>query len=202
MSVWKAKLTCTAYKPQQFPAGSLPEIALAGRSNVGKSSLLNKLVGQKMAHVSSSPGMTRSVNFFDVQAPRPFVLVDLPGYGYASRSKDERGDWAKLITQYIERREELALVVHLVDIRHGLKDKDRELQEWLADLGVPVLCVFTKADKIAKTKRRSTINGYFDTKIYSWGLPLAVSVDEPETIESLRGQIESYLDEALSEDES
>ena len=90
----------------------------------------------------------------------------------------------------------------IVDIRHGLKDKDRELQEWLSDLGVPVLCVFTKADKIAKTKRRSTINGYFDTKIYSWGLPLAVSVDEPETIESLRGQIESYLDEALSEDES
>jgi len=202
MSVWKAKLTCTAYETKQFPAGNLPEIALAGRSNVGKSSLLNKLVGQKMAHVSASPGMTRSVNFFAVQASRPFVLVDLPGYGYAARSRDERGGWAKLIESYIERREELALVVHLIDIRHGLKDTDRKLQEWLTDLGVPVLSVFTKADKIAKTKRRSTINGYLDDKIYSWGLPLAVSVDEPETIEALRGQIESYLEQALSENES
>ena len=202
MSVWKANLICTAYTAQQFPAGKLPEIALAGRSNVGKSSLLNKLVGQKVAHVSASPGMTRSVNFFDVQAPHPFVLVDLPGYGYAARSRTERGDWAKLIESYIERREDLALVVHLIDIRHGLKDTDRKLQEWLTDLGVPVLSVFTKADKIAKTKRRSTINGYLDTKIYSWGLPLAVSVDEPETIEALRGQIESYLEQALSENES
>jgi len=200
MSVWKAKLVATAYSPKQFPAGDLPEIALAGRSNVGKSSLLNKLVGQKIAHVSASPGMTRSVNFFSVTAPDPFTLVDLPGFGYAARSKSERGDWAKLIENYIECREKLALVVHLIDIRHGLLTKDRELQEWLSALGVPILCVFTKADKIAKTKRRALINTYLDQKIFSWGLPLACSVEEPETVEALKVQIESYLHEVLHKD--
>ena len=197
MITWKALLRCTAYKIQQFPAGSLPEFALAGRSNVGKSSLLNKLAGQKLARVSSEPGMTRSVNFFDVQAPHPFTLVDLPGFGYASRSKDERKGWASLAEGYIERRGTLALVVHLVDIRHGLLDKDRELQEWLKALDVPMQVVFTKADKIAKTKRKSVIMKYVETCLYSWNLPLACSVDEPATIEALKAQIDLYLTTAL-----
>lgn len=197
MITWKALLRCTAYKIQQFPAGSLPEVALAGRSNVGKSSLLNKLAGQKLARVSSEPGMTRSVNFFDVQAPHPFTLVDLPGFGYASRSKDERKGWASLVEGYIERRGTLALVVHLVDIRHGLLDKDRELQEWLKALDVPMQVVFTKADKIAKTKRKSVIMKYVETGLYSWTLPLACSVDEPATIEALKAQIDLYLTTAL-----
>ena len=197
MITWKALLRCTAYRIQQFPAGSLPEVALAGRSNVGKSSLLNKLAGQKLARVSSEPGMTRSVNFFDVQAPHPFTLVDLPGFGYASRSKDERRGWAALIEGYIKRRETLALVVHLVDIRHGLLEKDRELQEWLKALGVPMQVVFTKADKIAKTKRKSVVMKYVEMGLYSWSLPLACSVDEPETIETLKAQIDLYLTSAL-----
>lgn len=197
MITWKALLRCTAYKIQQFPAGSLPEVALAGRSNVGKSSLLNKLAGQKLARVSSEPGMTRSVNFFDVQAPHPFTLVDLPGFGYASRSKDERKGWASLVEGYIERRGTLALAVHLVDIRHGLLDKDRELQEWLKALDVPMQVVFTKADKIAKTKRKSVIMKYVETGLYSWNLPLACSVDEPATIEALKAQIDLYLTTAL-----
>ena len=197
MITWKALLRCTAYKIQQFPAGSLPEVALAGRSNVGKSSLLNKLAGQKLARVSSEPGMTRSVNFFDVQAPHPFTLVDLPGFGYASRSKDERKGWASLVEGYIERRGTLALVVHLVDIRHGLLDKDRELQEWLKALDVPMQVVFTKADKIAKTKRKSVMMKYVETGLYSWNLPLACSVDEPATIEALKAQIDLYLTTAL-----
>ena len=197
MITWKALLRCTAYKIQQFPAGSLPEVALAGRSNVGKSSLLNKLAGQKLARVSSEPGMTRSVNFFDVQAPHPFTLVDLPGFGYASRSKDERKGSASLVEGYIERRGTLALVVHLVDIRHGLLDKDRELQEWLKALDVPMQVVFTKADKIAKTKRKSVIMKYVETGLYSWNLPLACSVDEPATIEALKAQIDLYLTTAL-----
>ena len=197
MITWKALLRCTAYRIQQFPAGSLPEVALAGRSNVGKSSLLNKLAGQKLARVSSEPGMTRSVNFFDVQAPHPFTLVDLPGFGYAPRSKDERKGWASLVEGYIERRGTLALVVHLVVIRHGLLDKDRELQEWLKALDVPMQVVFTKADKIAKTKRKSVIMKYVETGLYSWNLPLACSVDEPATIEALKAQIDLYLTTAL-----
>lgn len=202
MSVWKARLICTAYTERQFPPGALPEIALAGRSNVGKSTLLNRLVGQKLARVGSSPGMTRSVNFFQVDAPRPFAIVDLPGYGYAERGRGERNAWSRLVEDYVGRREELALVVHLVDIRHGLKESDVRLQEWLSALGVPMQCVFTKADKIAKTKRRAAVNGYIDKKIYSWGLPLPVSADEPETIDALRVQIESYLERALDAKES
>lgn len=197
MITWKASLHCTAYKTQQFPAGNMPEIALAGRSNVGKSSLLNKLVGQKLARVSSAPGMTRSVNFFDVQSSHPFKLVDLPGFGYASCSKDERRNWVSLVEEYIERRETLALVIHLVDIRHGLLNKDHELQEWLKILGVPIQVLFTKADKIAKARRRSVVMKYLEIGLYSWNLPLACSVNEPETIEALKAQIDLYLTTAL-----
>lgn len=191
---WKVELICTAYKPQQFPSGTLPEIALAGRSNVGKSSLLNKLAGEKLAHVSSSPGRTRSVNFFKVDAPHPFVLVDLPGFGYAERSKTERKEWGSLINAYVGKREELALVIHLVDLRHGLLAKDRELQEWLNALGVPMLVTFTKADKIAKTKRKGLVQQYVSDRLYSWTLPLACSIEEPQTIEALKSQIDQYLD--------
>lgn len=193
MIVWKASLSCTAYTVQQIPAGEKTEIALAGRSNVGKSSLLNRLIGQKLAHVSSAPGLTRSINFFDVQAEHPFVLVDLPGFGFASRSKDERNMWASMIEKYISRRPQLALVIHLVDIRHGLLDKDRELQLWLKSLGKNIQVVFTKADKIAKTKRRSLILQYVEKGLYSWNLPLACSVNELESIDALKAQIELYL---------
>jgi GTP-binding protein len=193
MIVWKASLSCTAYTAQQIPVGEKTEIALAGRSNVGKSSLLNRLIGQKLAHVSSAPGLTRSINFFDVQAEHPFVLVDLPGFGFASRSKDERNMWASMIEKYISRRPQLALVIHLVDIRHGLLDKDRELQLWLKSLGKNIQVVFTKADKIAKTKRRSLILQYVEKGLYSWNLPLACSVNELESIDALKAQIELYL---------
>jgi GTP-binding protein len=196
---WRAALSCTAFTPQQFPEGVLPEIALAGRSNVGKSSLINKLIAQKLAHVSASPGKTRSVNFFDVAGPHPFVLVDLPGFGYASRSKEEKGGWASLIERYIMRRENLVLVVHLVDIRHGLLPKDRELQRWLKDLDVPVLTAFTKADKIAKTKRKELVLSYVKSGLYSWGLPVACSVDEAETVEELKAQIDLYLSQIQDE---
>ena len=196
---WRAVLSCTAFTPQQFPQGTLPEIALAGRSNVGKSSLINKLIAQKLAHVSASPGKTRSVNFFDVTAPHPFVLVDLPGYGYASRSKQEQGSWATLIERYITSRENLVLVVHLVDIRHGLLQKDKELQQWLKDVDVPVLTVFTKADKIAKTKRKALVLSYVKSGLYSWGVPVACSVEEAETVEELKGQIDQYLSQVQDE---
>ncbi len=202
MSVWRAGLICTAYTPRQFPAGNLPEIALAGRSNVGKSSLLNALVGRRVARVGASPGMTRSVNFFKVDAPTPFVLVDLPGYGYAARAKGERGGWAGLIENYVVRRKELALVVHLIDIRRGPMESDAGLQEWLSGLGVPALCAFTKADKVARTKRRAAIGGCLDEKIRSWRVPLAVSAEEPETVEALRAQIESFLGRERNENES
>ncbi|MDY3868822.1 MAG: ribosome biogenesis GTP-binding protein YihA/YsxC [Pyramidobacter sp.] len=199
MPSWRAALKCTAFTPQQFPPVNLPEIALAGRSNVGKSSLINKLIQQKLAHVSATPGKTRSVNFFDVTAPHPFTLVDLPGFGHAARSKDEKGGWASLIERYITRRESLVLVVHLVDIRHGLLAKDRELQQWLKDIDMPVLTCFTKADKIARTKRKPLVMEYVKQGLYSWTIPPACSVSEPETIEAVKEQIDLYLSQIQDE---
>ncbi len=193
MIAWTATLETTAFLTSQFPKAAGPEIALAGRSNVGKSSLLNCLVGQKLAHVGSAPGKTRSVNFFRVNCAHPFTLVDLPGFGFASRSKDERAGWAKLIENYVARRGELALVFHLVDLRHGLLAKDRELQEWLHALEIPVQVVFTKADKIARSKRKGLILQYVEEGLFSWNLPLACSANEPMTVDVLREQIELYL---------
>lgn len=197
MISWKATLLCTAYTIGQLPLVDKVEIALAGRSNVGKSSLLNKLVGQKLARTSSAPGLTRSINFFDVEATVPFTLVDLPGFGFAARSRDERDSWAKMIENYITGREQLALVIHLVDIRRGLLEKDRELQQWLKSLGVPIQVAFTKADKIAPTKRRDLILQYVEKGLYSWNMPLACSVNEPASIEALKAQVELYLTTAL-----
>ncbi len=193
MTSWSATLEATAFLTKQFPKATGVEIALAGRSNVGKSSLLNCLVGQRLAHVGSAPGKTRSVNFFHVDCSCPFTLVDLPGFGFASRSKDERAGWAKLIENYVMRRDELILVVHLVDLRHGLLAKDRELQEWLHALEIPVQVVFTKADKIARSKRKGLIMQYVEAGLFSWNLPLACSVNEPATVDAFREQIELYL---------
>ena len=183
------------------PQGNLPEYAFIGRSNVGKSSLINMLTNNsKLAKTSSTPGKTLLINHFLIN--KQWYLVDLPGYGFAKRSQKEQEKIKGIITSYILNRMQMTNLFVLIDIRHEPQKIDLEFIEWLGENEIPFSIIFTKADKIAKTKRRSTINGYFDTKIYSWGLPLAVSVDEPETIESLRGQIESYLDEALSEDES
>ncbi|NLB83964.1 MAG: ribosome biogenesis GTP-binding protein YsxC, partial [Synergistaceae bacterium] len=150
--VWKVRTEATAYLPNQFPPPSLPEIAVAGRSNVGKSSLINRLIGVRLARVAAAPGKTRSVNFFLVEGvPDPFRLVDLPGYGYASRSKGERIKWSSLIESYISRRKNLALILHLVDFRHGLLENDRALQDWVRSMKIPLLVAFTKGDKISRS---------------------------------------------------
>ena len=157
----------TCFTPAQLPPESLPEIVVAGRSNVGKSSLINALLGTKLAHVGGTPGKTRSINFYRVEAqeqpPSPcpaFRLVDLPGYGYAARSKTEKRDWLRLISAYVERREALQLVCHLVDFRHGLLANDRELQEWFVQQGKNLLVVFTKADKLPKGQWRGKVQQY------------------------------------------
>lgn len=157
---WKASLEATCFSVSQLPSEGGPEVAVAGRSNVGKSTLINALLGTKLAHVGATPGKTRSINFYSVQAVVPFRLVDLPGYGYASRSKAERGEWSRLIASYVERRTTLRLVCHLVDFRHGLLENDRVLQEWLGECGKPTLVVFTKADKISRGRHRPLLQQY------------------------------------------
>jgi GTP-binding protein len=129
------------------PAPRLPEVAFSGRSNVGKSSLLNALVRRKaLARVSSTPGKTREINFFDVNGE--FLLVDLPGYGYARVSKTQRASWRPLIEGYLRTSTELRGVVQLIDARHEPTADDLTMLEFLAELEVPTLVVLTKTDKL------------------------------------------------------
>lgn len=131
------------------PTTSLPEVAFAGRSNVGKSSLLNRLVRRKaFARVSRTPGRTREINFFEVN--RQFILVDLPGYGYARVSRDARAEWKPLIETYLRQTDQLRGIVQLLDVRHDPTDDDRAMLDFLADLEIPTIVVLTKIDKLQK----------------------------------------------------
>jgi len=138
------------------PESSLPEVAFAGRSNVGKSSLLNSLVRRKsFARVSRTPGRTREINFFRVN--NTFVLVDLPGYGYARISKAKKAEWRPMIESYLRRTTQLRGIVLLLDIRREPSEDDRAMLDFLADLGVPTIVALTKADKLTKADARETV---------------------------------------------
>ena len=138
------------------PESSLPEIAFAGRSNVGKSSLLNALVRRKsFARVSRTPGRTREINFFRVN--NAFVLVDLPGYGYARISKEQKAEWKPLIEAYLRRTSQLRGIVLLLDIRREPSDDDRAMLNFLAELEVPTIVALTKTDKLSKLAARERV---------------------------------------------
>jgi len=139
----------------QVPTSPLPDVVFAGRSNVGKSSAINVIVGQAIARTSSTPGRTQTINVFDLEGR--VRLVDLPGYGYAKVSKSMREDWRRLIVGYLTERPEIKLVVALIDARHPAQDLDKTLLRQLADLGLPVLGLATKVDGIPRLKRDSTV---------------------------------------------
>ncbi|MBY0490807.1 MAG: ribosome biogenesis GTP-binding protein YihA/YsxC [Gemmatimonadaceae bacterium] len=144
------------------PPAELPEIAFAGRSNVGKSSLLNKLMKRKaFARVSNTPGRTREIHFFNVN--REFVLADLPGYGYARISKERKAEWRPLIEGYLRESPVLRGVVQLLDVRHDPTDDDLQMLDFLADLGVPTIFAFTKTDKLRKAEVAPRVKQLCDT---------------------------------------
>jgi GTP-binding protein len=141
----------SVYSIKQLPEPLYPEIAFAGRSNVGKSSLINTLINRRnLVKTSSQPGKTQSLNFFTVD--NFLYLVDLPGYGYAKVSQDMRSSWEKLITRYLLERQSLVCVVVIIDVRHELKEHDRDLVGWLRNQDIPFLVVYTKADKLSGNK--------------------------------------------------
>jgi len=154
MRVVSAAIVESAGRLDQFPRGERPEVAFAGRSNVGKSSLINRLLGRRgLARTSSTPGRTRTINFYLVN--EAVLFADLPGYGYAKVSRSLQEDWWALVEGYLTHRVPLRGVVHLVDARHPPTDRDQGLQDFLVAVGAPSVVVLTKADKVPRGQRRA-----------------------------------------------
>ena len=170
----------------RLPETSLPEVVVAGRSNCGKSSLINALVRKKaLARTSSTPGRTQQLVFFEVKFHQhdPFFLVDLPGYGYAKVSHRLRESWGAFIDRYLTQRKQICLMMLLIDVRRDLQAEERDLVEWCAERDLPCHVVLTKSDKVPKSQRRS-IADRFRTGI---GCPTTiVSVKDQESIRGLR----------------
>lgn len=184
-----ARFIISASKPDEFPRAELPEVAVVGRSNVGKSSLINSMVGHDgLARTSRTPGRTRLINWFEVDAKTKFQLVDLPGYGYAEVSEAMRDSWRPLIESYLQQRTTLAGVLLLIDIRRGVQDEELDFIPWLTEHDRPVLVALTKADKLPKNKR--TLACLEAKKQLSLKRePLAVSTLDGDNIEALWRQV-------------
>jgi GTP-binding protein len=186
------------------PAQGLPQIAFAGRSNVGKSSLINRLLGRTrtpVARVSVTPGRTQQINFYRVRARgeaggAEFFLVDLPGYGYARVPRAIRDTWRALIETYLLRSQELRGVVQLIDARHGATAEDRRMLEFLAALAVPTVIVFTKIDKLASSRRRETVNRWTAELELDEEQVVAFSARTGEGREELLGGLDALLGES------
>ena len=155
MKITKAELAAVAVKREQYPPEDMPEIAFAGRSNVGKSSLFNTMVNRRnFARVSGSPGKTRTINFFEINGA--FRIVDLPGYGYAKVSKSLSKDWGPMMERYLESRKNLVKVIQMVDIRHQPSKQDVQMYEYLKYHGLAGIVVATKSDKISRNEAAKT----------------------------------------------
>jgi GTP-binding protein len=156
MKIISAKCTISAVGPNQYPDTGYPEIAMVGRSNVGKSSLINSLCARRaLARTSGRPGKTQTINYFAIN--EQMYLVDLPGYGYAATSRGKHMEWGEFITNYLQDRNRIALIVHLIDLRHEPMENDKNASAWLLGLNIPYVIVGTKADKISRGKRPSHI---------------------------------------------
>lgn len=156
MKITSAEFVKSAFSEEHWTTDNLPEVAFLGRSNVGKSSLLNSLLQRKgLARTSNTPGRTQSLNYFLINGK--FYFVDLPGYGYARVSKAMRSDWGKMAEDYLAKREQLVLSVQLIDSRHEPTAQDRQLFEWLRHYRKPRLIVATKSDKLSSNELRKNI---------------------------------------------
>lgn len=195
MKIKQSELEAVAVREDQYPQPDLMEIAFAGRSNVGKSSLLNLLTGRrKLAHVSGNPGKTRTINFYRVNDA--FRIVDLPGYGYAKVSRSVSESWGKMMEQYLENRENLITVIQLVDIRHAPSAQDKTMHEYLKAYGLDGIVVATKADKISRNQLQKQIKLIRQTlQLAPEDLVLPVSALKRTGSEELLDVMEHLLEE-------
>lgn len=162
MNLHNATLTVSAVRKNQYPSGGMPEFAFVGRSNVGKSSLINKLLNRKsLARVSAKPGKTATINFYNIDDT--IYLVDLPGYGYAARSKDEIAKWGNMIEDYLNTRDELVQTILLVDSRHKPTSDDVLMLEWIRNFHENAVVIATKTDKLKKRELEKNLELIWNT---------------------------------------
>ncbi|MFR9649679.1 MAG: ribosome biogenesis GTP-binding protein YihA/YsxC [Rikenellaceae bacterium] len=198
MRVLKATFKCSSEKLSQLPKDELPEFAFIGRSNVGKSSLVNMLTGNSsLAKVSSTPGKTRLINHFTINDS--WFLVDLPGYGYARASKSSRSAFAKIITEYVTKAENMHLLFVLVDSRHEPQKIDMNFIEMLGEEGIPFAIIFTKSDKLSAAQLKRSIEGYKKRLLESWESlpPLFITSSESGVG---REELLEYIERCINED--
>lgn len=193
MKIIKSDLHAIAVSPKQYPEDQLPEIAFAGRSNVGKSSFINSMINRKnLARTSGKPGKTRTVNFYIINDD--FRFVDLPGYGYAKVSKAEQNKWAHIIEEYLSTRGNLKEIVLIVDIRHEPTNQDLMMYEWIKSYGFTGYVIATKSDKISRgnwAKHLKIIRKKL--KIQDTGLVLPYSSTDKNNIEEVWKNFEPLL---------
>lgn len=206
MEIRTAKYLISSPSVDKCPDTNLPEFAFIGRSNVGKSSLINLLTGQNsLAKVSSSPGKTQMINHFiinggnDNQHPDGWFIVDLPGYGYAKRSQAQRAAWKKMLLGYFEQRQNLFTVFLLIDSRLTPQKNDLEFMNMLGELGVPFNLVFTKADKNTQSETAKNVKNFINKMKESWEFIPAYFVSSTVK-KSGRKQILDYIGELIEED--
>lgn len=191
MKITKAEFVQGSTDYAKSPATTKPEYAFIGRSNVGKSSLINMLTGSpKLAKVSQKPGKTQEINHFIINDA--WYLVDLPGYGYAKVSQTERAKWEKMIDNYLLKRENLHCVFVLIDSRHEAQKSDLEFMRWLAENGVPFIILFTKIDKQSKAKTQQHIDNYVTRMLEEWEEMPPYFITSANTREG-RDEVLSYI---------
>ena len=188
MLIKNPKFEISAVGPKQYPKSNLPEIVLAGKSNVGKSTFINTLINRKgLARTSSEPGKTRQINFYNMD--QKFYFVDLPGYGYSKMSKAEQDKVGKFIEEYLITREKISLITLLIDIRHKPGENDRLMYNYIKSSNLPFIIILTKADKIAVTK----VESYVDE------IKKELNVDEETTILPFSSQRKIYTEKVWEE---